>query len=217
MVVWARTGDREKLPGTRGISCFLVEGGAPGLKVGKAEDKMGLRGSNTVPLTFEGCRVPESALLGEINGGFKIAMMALDGGRIGISSQAIGIARAALEESIQYAKDRKQFDKAIAEFQGIQWKLADMQVELDAANLLAMRAAWLKEHKRPFSKEASMAKVWASEAANRIANKAVQIHGGYGYIREFAAERHLRDARVTTIYEGTSEVQRIVIARSVLA
>jgi alkylation response protein AidB-like acyl-CoA dehydrogenase len=217
MVVWARTGDREKLPGTRGISCFLVEGGTPGLKIGKAEDKMGLRGSNTVGLTFENCRVPATALLGEENGGFKIAMMALDGGRIGISCQAIGIARAALEESIRYAKDRKQFDKAIAEFQATQWKLADMQTELDAAHLLAMRAAWLKEQRRVFAREASMAKVFATEAANRIANKAVQIHGGYGYIREFAAERHLRDVRVTTIYEGTSEVQRIVIARTLLA
>jgi alkylation response protein AidB-like acyl-CoA dehydrogenase len=216
MVVWARTGDREKLPGTRGISCFLVEGGTPGLKVGKAEDKMGLRGSNTVSLTFDGCRIPESAMLGEPNGGFKIAMMALDGGRIGISCQALGIARAALEESVRYAKDRKQFDKPISEFQATQWKLADMQTELDAAHLLAMRAAWLKEQRRPFSREASMAKVFATESANRICNKAVQIHGGYGYIREFAAERHLRDVRVTTIYEGTSEVQRIVIARSVL-
>jgi alkylation response protein AidB-like acyl-CoA dehydrogenase len=217
MVVWARTGDRKDLPGTRGVSCFLVEGGTPGLKVGKAEDKMGLRGSNTVGLSFEGCRVPSTALLGELNGGFKIAMMALDGGRIGIASQAIGIARAALEESVAYAKDRKQFDKPIAEFQAIQWKLADMQVELDAAHLLAMRAAWLKENRRVFSREASMAKVFATEAANRIANRAVQIHGGYGYTREFAAERHLRDVRVTTIYEGTSEVQRIVIARSLLS
>jgi alkylation response protein AidB-like acyl-CoA dehydrogenase len=216
MVVWARTGDREKLAGTRGISCFLVEGGTPGLVIGKAEDKMGIRGSNTVSLTFDGCRVPASALLGEINGGFKIAMMALDGGRIGISSQAIGIARAALEESVAYAKERKQFDKPISEFQGTQWKLADMQVELDAAHLLAMRAAWLKENGRNFSREASIAKVFATEAAVRICNKAVQIHGGYGYIREFAAERHLRDVRVTTIYEGTSEIQRVVIARSVL-
>lgn len=216
MVVWARTGDREKLPGTRGISCFLVEGGTPGLKIGKAEDKLGIRGSNTVSLSFENCRVPASALFGEENGGFKIAMMALDGGRIGIASQALGIARAALDESAAYAKDRKQFDKPISEFQATQWKLADMQVEVDAANLLTLRAAWLKENKRPFSREASMAKLFATEAANRIANKAVQIHGGYGYTREFGAERHLRDARVTTIYEGTSEVQRIVIARSVL-
>ena len=217
MVVWARTGDREKLPGTRGISCFLVEGGTPGLIIGKAEDKMGIRGSNTVSLTFDNCRIPASALLGELHGGFKIAMMALDGGRIGISSQAIGIARAALEESVHYARDRKQFDKPISEFQATQWKLADMGTELDASHLLAMRAAWLKEQRRPFSREASMAKVFATEAANRICNKAVQIHGGYGYIREFAAERHLRDVRVTMIYEGTSEIQRIVIARSTLS
>jgi alkylation response protein AidB-like acyl-CoA dehydrogenase len=216
IVVWARTGDREALPGTRGISCFLVEGGTPGLLIGKAEDKMGIRGSNTVSLTFDGCRIPESALLGELNGGFKIAMMALDGGRIGISSQAIGIARAALEESVQYARDRKQFGKPISEFQATQWKLADMGTELDASYLLAMRAAWLKEHRRPFSREASMAKVFATEAANRICNKAVQIHGGYGYTREFAAERHLRDVRVTMIYEGTSEIQRVVIARSTI-
>ncbi len=216
MVVWARTGDREKLPGTRGISCFLVEGGTPGLTIGKAEDKMGIRGSNTVSLTFDGCRIPESALLGELNSGFRIAMMALDGGRIGISSQAVGIARAALEESVQYSRDRKQFDKPISEFQATQWKLADMVTELDAAHLLAMRAAWLKGQGRVFSREASMAKVFATECANRICNKAVQIHGGYGYIREFAAERHLRDVRVTMIYEGTSEVQRIVIARGTL-
>jgi alkylation response protein AidB-like acyl-CoA dehydrogenase len=216
IVVWARTGSQETHPGTRGISCFLVEKDTPGLKVGRAEDKMGIRGSNTVSLSFEACRIPKSALLGEINGGFRIAMMALDGGRIGISSQAIGIARAALDESVRYARDRKQFDKPISEFQAVQWKLANMKVELDAAHLLAMRAAWLKEQKKPFSREASMAKLFASEAANRIVNHAVQIHGGYGYIREFAAERHLRDARVTTIYEGTSEVQRIVIARSLL-
>jgi alkylation response protein AidB-like acyl-CoA dehydrogenase len=216
MVVWARTGARDELPGTRGISCFLVEGGTPGLLVGKAEDKMGIRGSNTVSLTFDGCRVPASALLGELNGGFKIAMMALDGGRIGISSQAIGIARAALEESVQYARDRRQFDRPIGDFQATQWKLADMATELSGAHLLALRAAWLKERGRPFSREASMAKVFATEAANRICNKAVQLHGGYGYTREFAAERHLRDVRVTTIYEGTSEVQRTVIARAAL-
>jgi alkylation response protein AidB-like acyl-CoA dehydrogenase len=210
MVVWARTGG----PGTKGISCFLVEGGTPGLRIGKAEDKMGLRGSNTVSLQFENCR---AELLGEENSGFRIAMMALDGGRIGISSQAIGIARAALEESVQYAKDRKAFGKPIAEFQAIQWKLADMRVELDAAHLLSMRAASMKERGVPFSKEASMSKVFSTEAAVRICNEAVQIHGGYGYIREFPAERHLRDVRVTTIYEGTSEVQRIVIARSLLS
>ena len=216
IVVWARTGDRATHPGTRGISCFLVEGGAPGLKVGRPEDKMGIRGSNTVGLELDGVRVPETALLGELNGGFKIAMMALDGGRIGISAQAIGIARAALDEAVQYAKDRKAFGRAIAEYQAMQWKLADSKVELDAAHLLCLRAAWLKEAGRTFSREASMAKLFASEAANRICNEAVQIHGGYGYTREFAAERHLRDVRVTTIYEGTSEVQRIVIARNVL-
>jgi alkylation response protein AidB-like acyl-CoA dehydrogenase len=178
---------------------------------------MGLRGSNTVPLVFDECRVPKSALLGENFGGFKIAMMALDGGRIGISSQAIGIARAALEESVAYAKDRQQFGKPIGDFQAIQWKLADMKTELDAAHLLSLRAAWLKEAGKPFSREASMAKLFASEAGNRICNHAVQIHGGYGYTREFAAERHLRDVRVTTIYEGTSEVQRLVIARSTLS
>jgi len=210
MVVWARTGG----PGTKGISCFLVEGGAPGLRVGKAEDKMGLRGSNTVSLQLENCR---GELLGEENSGFRIAMMALDGGRIGISSQAIGIARAALQESVQYAKDRKAFGKPISEFQAIQWKLADMRTELDASHLLCMRAASMKERGVPFSKEASMSKVFSTEAAVRICNEAVQIHGGYGYIREFPAERHLRDVRVTTIYEGTSEVQRIVIARSLLS
>ncbi len=212
MVVWARTG----AAGTKGISCFLVEGGTPGLRIGKAEDKMGIRGSNTVSLTFDQCRVPASALLGEENSGFRIAMMALDGGRIGISSQAIGIARAALAESVQYSKDRKAFDKPIAEFQAIQWKLADMLTELDAAHLLCMRAASMKERGVPFSREASMSKLFSTEAAIRICNEAVQIHGGYGYIREFPAERHLRDVRVTTIYEGTSEIQRIVIARSVL-
>jgi len=215
-VVWARTGSKETHPGTRGISCFLVEGGTPGLEIGKAEDKMGIRGSNTVALRFEGCRVPKSALLGEPNQGFRIAMMALDGGRIGISSQAIGIARAALEKSVEYAKDRKQFGKPIADFQAIQFKLADMKTELDAATLLCLRAATLKEKGVPFSREASMSKLFASEAAVRICNEAVQIHGGYGYIREFPVERYLRDVRVTTIYEGTSEVQRIVIARQTI-
>jgi alkylation response protein AidB-like acyl-CoA dehydrogenase len=217
LVVWARTGDREALPGTRGISCFLVEQGTPGLVIGRAEDKMGIRGSNTVALQFDGCRIPGSALLGELHGGFKIAMMALDGGRIGISAQAIGIARAALEESVRYAKDRKAFGQPIADFQAIQWKLADMRTEVDAANLLCMRAAWLKEHGKLFTREASTSKVFATEAAVRICNEAVQIHGGYGYIREFPAERHLRDVRVTMIYEGTSEVQRIVIARSLVS
>jgi len=211
-VVWARTGGA----GTKGISAFLVEKDTPGLKVGKHEDKLGLRASNTVPLTFEDCRVGDEALLGSENGGFKIAMMALDGGRIGIASQAIGIATAALEEATQYAKDRKQFGRPIGEFQGIQWMLADSKTELDAARLLTLRAAQLKESSRPFTREAAMAKLFASEAANRICNRCVQIHGGYGYVRDFPAERHLRDVRVTTIYEGTSEIQRTVIARASL-
>ncbi len=211
-VTWARTGG----PGTSGISCFLVPGGAPGLSVGKHEDKMGLRGSNTASLVYDGVRVDDDALLGELEGGFKIAMMALDGGRIGISAQAIGIATAALEESIAYAKDRRQFGHPIADFQAIQWMIADSKAELEAARLLCLRAATMKERGVPFSKEASMSKVYSTEAANRICNRAVQIHGGYGYTREFAAERHLRDVRVTTIYEGTSQVQRLVIARSAL-
>ncbi len=212
MVVWARTGG----PGTKGISCFLVEKGAKGLSIGREEDKLGLRASNTVPLTFDNLELPKSALLGELGGGFKIAMMALDGGRIGIGSQSVGIATAALDASVRYAKDRVQFGKPIADFQAIQWMLADSRTELDAASLLCWRAATLKEAGEPFSQEASMAKVFASEAANRICNRAVQVHGGYGYIREFPAERYLRDVRVTTIYEGTSQIQRVVIARELL-
>lgn len=209
-VVWARTGG----PGTRGLSAFLVEGGTPGLIPGKPEDKLGLRASNTVPLTFDDCVVPEDALLGSEGEGFRIAMMALDGGRIGIASQAIGIATAALERATEYAKQRKQFGRPIGEFQALQWTLADCRTELDAARLLALRAAWLKESKKPFSAEAAMAKLYASETANRVCQKALQLHGGYGYVREYGVERHLRDARVTTIYEGTSEVQRLVIARN---
>ena len=212
IVVWARTGG----PGTKGISCFLVPGGTPGMKAGKHEDKLGLRASNTVPLTFDDCKVPHGALFGGENEGFKIAMMALDGGRIGIASQAIGIATAALEEATEYARQRKQFGKSIGDFQAIQWMLADSKVELDASRLLTLRAARLKETGAPFSREAAMAKLFASEAANRICNRVVQIHGGYGYVRDFPAERHLRDVRVTTIYEGTSEVQRTVIARAAL-
>jgi alkylation response protein AidB-like acyl-CoA dehydrogenase len=213
-IVWARTAPPST--GVRGISCFLVEGGTRGLWVGRPEDKMGIRASNTVPLELDGARVPADALLGEQNGGFKIAMMALDGGRIGISSQAIGIARAALAESLLYAASRTTFGVPIARHQAIQWKLADMQTAIDAAHLLSMRAAWMKEHGRPFSREAAMAKVFASESAVRVCNEAIQIHGGYGYMRELSAERHLRDARVTMIYEGTSEIQRVVIGRSVV-
>ncbi|HNS96416.1 MAG TPA: acyl-CoA dehydrogenase [Polyangiaceae bacterium] len=215
-VVWARTADRQTAPGTRGISCFLVEPGTPGFSVGKHEEKMGLRGSTTVSLSFEDCRIPASALLGEENRGFRIAMMALDGGRLGIASQAIGIASAALEETVAYVKQRKQFDRPIADFQAIQWQLADSRTELDAARMLTFRAAWLKENKKPFSQEASMAKLFASETAVRVCNRCVQMHGGYGFTKDYAVERHLRDCRVTTIYEGTSEIQRTVISRSLL-
>lgn len=214
LLLWARTAPSGS--GVRGISCFVVEGGAKGLRTGRPEDKMGVRGSNTVPIELDGCRVPLDALLGPEGAGFKIAMSALDGGRIGISSQAIGIARAALAESVAYAKGRRAFDAPIATHQAIQWKLADMHAQIEAADLLVSRAAWLKDNGRSFTREAAMAKLLASEAAVRVCNEAVQIHGGYGYVRELPVERHLRDARVTTIYEGTSEIQRLVIARSVL-
>ena len=216
LVVWARTAPRETHAGARGISCFLVEKGTTGMKVGVAEKKMGLRGSNTVPIVFEDCFLPEWALLGELHEGFRVAMTALDGGRIGISAQAVGIASAALDEAARYAKDRRQFDRPIAEFQAIQWFLADSKTELDAARLLCLRAASMKLDSKPFTREAAIAKLFASEAANRICDRALQVHGGYGYVRDFAAERHLRDVRVTRIYEGTSEIQRTVIARSVL-
>lgn len=211
-IVWARTAPE----GNRGISAFVVESGTPGLIAGKPEDKMGLRASNTVALTFENLRVPATALLGKEGDGFRIAMSALDGGRIGIGAQSVGLGRAALEAATTYAKERNAFGQPIAAFQATQWKLADMATELDAAELLVLRAAALKEAGRPFTREASMAKLFASEAANRAVAHAVQIHGGYGFVKEFAVERYYRDARVTTIYEGTSEVQRLVIARKVL-
>ncbi|SES85386.1 acyl-CoA dehydrogenase family protein [Stigmatella erecta] len=209
MVVWARTSGT----GNKGLSAFIVEGGTKGLHVGKHEDKMGLRGSNTVGLTFEDCRIPADQLLGKEGEGFKLAMVALDGGRIGIASQACGVARAALEASVRYTKDRKAFNQPVSEFQGPRFMMADMKVQIAAAELLTFRAATLKEQGKPFTREASMAKLFASEMANRVCDKAVQLHGGYGYIDEFPVERYYRDARVQTIYEGTSEVQRMVIAR----
>jgi alkylation response protein AidB-like acyl-CoA dehydrogenase len=209
MVVWARTSGT----GNKGLSAFLVEGGTKGLHVGKHEDKMGLRGSNTVSLTFEDCRIPADQLLGREGEGFKLAMVALDGGRIGIASQACGVARAALEATVRYTKDRKAFNQPVSEFQGPRFMMADMQVQISAAELLTLRAAAMKEQGKPFTREASMAKLFASEMANRVCDKAVQLHGGYGYIDEFPVERYFRDARVQTIYEGTSEVQRMVIAR----
>jgi alkylation response protein AidB-like acyl-CoA dehydrogenase len=213
LIVWARTSPGE---GARGLSCFLVEGGATGLSTSKIEDKMGLRASHTASLLFENVRVAGTALLGKEGEGFKIAMMALDGGRIGIASQAIGIAEAAYDAMVAYAKDRTQFGKPIAEFQAIQWMIADSRAELDAATLLTLRAASLKEAGEPFSTQASMAKVFATEKAWKVCNRAVQVHGGYGYTREFPVERYLRDVRVSQIYEGTSEIQRLVIARAVL-
>ncbi|MBX5483583.1 MAG: acyl-CoA dehydrogenase family protein [Myxococcaceae bacterium] len=209
LVVWARTDPSVG----KGISCFIVEGGTKGLHVGRHEDKMGLRASNTVALTFEDCAIPAENLLGQEGDGFKLAMMALDGGRIGIASQACGVARAALEASLRYLKDRTAFGRPIGDFQALRWFIANMKTELTAAELLTLRAAWLKEQGRPFTREASMAKLYASEMAQRACDKAVQIHGGYGYIDEFPVERYLRDARVQTIYEGTSEIQRFVIAR----
>ncbi len=214
-VVWARS-ESGPTAGTRGITAFLVEAGTPGLSVGKHEEKMGLRASSTVPLLFEKCAVADSAVLGRPGQGFAIALWALDGGRIGIASQATGTIRAALRASVRYARERKAFGKPIAEHQAVAFMLADMRTAHDAARLLALRAAFLKEQARPFTREASMAKLFASEAAQRAVDRAVQIHGGYGYTSEFPVERYFRDARVQTIYEGTSEVQRLVIARDLL-
>ncbi|TRZ98662.1 MAG: acyl-CoA dehydrogenase [Deltaproteobacteria bacterium] len=198
----------------RKISAFLVEPGTPGFSVGKSEHKLGIKGSDTVSLAFEECRVPKSSMLGAPGEGLMIALSALDGGRVGIASQAIGIARSALSTATEYARDRRQFGQAIGEFQAIQWKLADAATELDAAQLLAYRAASLKEKGLRYTKEASMAKLFASEAGNRACHAALQVLGGYGYIRDYPMERHLRDIRVTTIYEGTSEIQRLVISRA---
>lgn len=213
-VVWAVT-DKDK-PKGRGISAFLVDAGTPGFTVGKDEEKMGQKGSSTNQLHFEDCRIPKTQLLGRLDDGFRIALMELDGGRIGIGSLALGVGSAAMDFATAYAKEREQFGQAIAEFQAIQWMIADAYMELDAARMLLLRAAWLKENGRPFSREASMAKLYASEAANRACYKAVQMLGGYGYTRDFPVERLARDVRITTLYEGTSEIQRLVIARELL-
>ncbi|HET7784599.1 MAG TPA: acyl-CoA dehydrogenase family protein [Myxococcales bacterium] len=212
IVVWARTGEK----GAKGISCFLVEGGTPGLSVGRHEDKMGLRASSTVSLAFEDLRVPDDAMMGSPGQGFSIALSALDGGRIGIAAQGVGIGTAALDAAVAYAKERHAFGQPIADYQAIRFALADVATELSAARLLTLRAAALKEAGKPFTREGSMAKVFATEKANKACDVSVQVHGGYGYISEFPAERHYRDARVTTIYEGTSEIQRMVIARDLL-
>jgi len=202
--------------GKKGISALIVETSTPGFIVSKTEEKMGLHGSDTAELVFQDCRVPKENLLGTKNAGFKIALATLDGGRIGIAAQAVGIAQAGLEAAIAYAKERQQFGKAIGEFQMIRWMIADMHVEIEAARLLMHRAAWLRQEGQPMTLQASQAKLYASEMCNRVAYKAVQIFGGYGYMKEFPVERYYRDARITTLYEGTSEIQRIVIARSLL-
>ena len=212
-IVFAKT-DPER--GTRGISAFVVEKDTPGFSVGEAEHKLGIRGSSTPPIYFSDCRVPKEALLGGEGEGFKIAMQTLDGGRIGISAQALGIAQAALDASVAYAKERVQFGKPIASLQAIQWMIADMATEVDAARLLVYRAASCVDNGRPYSTEGAMAKLFASEVATRVAGKAIQIHGGYGYTESYPVERNYRDAKITEIYEGTSEVQRMVIARNAL-
>jgi butyryl-CoA dehydrogenase len=200
----------------RGISAFVVEKGTQGFSVGKEEKKMGLRASDTVELIFEDCRVPAENLLGREGDGFMIAMTSLDGGRIGISSQSLGVAQACLDAAVGYAKERVQFGKAIANFQGLRWMIADMATQIEAARLLTFNAASMRDRGENYSAAASMAKVFASEMANRTAYQALQIHGGYGYIQEYPVERYYRDARVFTLYEGTSEIQRTVIAKHVI-
>jgi alkylation response protein AidB-like acyl-CoA dehydrogenase len=214
-VVLART--NPDVAKQKGITAFIVEHGTKGFSASKHLEKLGCRSSDTVELTLEDVVVPDEQRLGEVDHGFTDTMKILDRGRISIAAMAVGLGFGALEMAISYAKDRKQFGKPIAEFQAIQWMLADMKTELDAAQLLTYRAAWLADQGRPFTKEASMAKLFASEAASRACNKALQIHGGYGYTREFHVERHLRDAKICEIGEGTSEVQRLVIAKHILA
>ncbi len=213
VLVMAAT-DRSK--GPKGISTFLVDKGLPGFSVAKKEKKLGIRSSDTVSLSFEDCRVPAANRIGEEGEGFRFAMKTLDGGRIGIAAQALGIAQACLDASIRYAKERKAFDRPIADLQAIQFKIADMATNISAARMLTLRAAALKDGGEPFGPEAAMAKLYASKVAVEAALEAIQIHGGYGYVREYLVERYLRDAKVTEIYEGTSEIQRIVIARSLL-
>ena len=202
--------------GHRGISAFAVETDTPGWAVTRVEDKMGIHGAQSAQLSFSDMRVPRDNLLLKEGDGFKVAMKTLDGGRIGIASQALGIARASLEASLKYANERLTFGKPIAQYQAIQWKLADMAVEIDAARLLTHRAATLKDRGESCTKESAMAKLFAAETAMKSATEAVQIHGGYGYTTEFKVERYFRDAKITEIYEGTSEIQRLVIASSVL-
>jgi butyryl-CoA dehydrogenase len=212
-IVFAKT-DPER--GTRGMSAFVVEKDTPGFSVGEAEHKLGIRGSSTPPIYFADCRIPREALLGAEGDGFKIAMQTLDGGRIGVSAQALGIAQAALDAAVAYANERVQFGKPIATLQAIQWMIADMATAVDAARLLVYRAASCVDNGRAYSTEGAMAKLFASETATRVADRAIQIHGGYGFTESYPVERNYRDAKITELYEGTSEVQRMVISRSVL-
>ncbi len=209
----ARTGQEK---GTKGLSAFIIEKGMPGFKIGTREDKLGLRASNTVELVFEDCEVPVKNMLGNPGEGFKVAMLALDSGRIGIASQATGIARACLDEAVAYTKQRRQFGKTINSFEAIRFMIADAATRIEAAFWMTLAAADRKDRGLKFTKEASMAKLFASETANSAAYMALQVHGGYGYIKDYKVERLFRDARATTIYEGTSEIQRIVIAREVI-
>ncbi len=206
----------DKSKGSHGVSTFMVEKSTPGLTVAKKEKKLGIRSSDTVSLAFQDCRVPASNRIGEEGFGFKFAMKSLDGGRIGIASQALGIAQASLEASMAYSKQRKAFDHPLSDFQAIQFKIADMATEIDASRLVVFKAASLKDAGKPFGYEAAMAKLLASRVAVKSALEAIQIHGGYGYIKEYNVERYLRDAKITEIYEGTSEIQRVVISRALL-
>lgn len=213
-VVWAVT-DPER-PKGKGVSCLLVEAGTPGLVIGKAEEKMGQHGSATNVVHFDGCRVPASALMGRENDGFRVAVGELAGGRIGVAALSLGIARAAMDAARSYVLERSQFGQRIADFQGVQWMIADRETELEAARLLMLSAAARKDRGEAFAKEASMAKLFASETAHRCTDTALQLHGGAGYCRDYPVERYARDARITRIYEGTSEIQRLIIAREIL-
>jgi alkylation response protein AidB-like acyl-CoA dehydrogenase len=212
-IIFAMT---DKAKGNKGISAFLVEKGTPGFSVGKVEEKLGICGSSTTQLVLEDVRLTAENLLGKENEGFKVAMQTLDGGRIGIAAQANGIAKAAIEAAVKYGVERKAFNTRVVDFQGIQWYIADMAMRLEAAQLLTLRAAYLKDSHGKYSKEAAMAKCFASDAANWIATTALQIYGGYGYVKEYPAERYFRDARITQIYEGTNEIQRLVVAANVI-
>ncbi len=212
-IVFAMT---DKSKGTKGISAFIVEKGFPGFSIGKKEEKLGIRASSTTELIFENCVVPKENLIGREGKGFGIAMKTLDGGRIGIAAQALGIAEGALDEAIKYMKERKQFGRPIAAFQGLQWMVAEMSTKIEAARFLVYKAAWLKENKQPYSIDAARAKLYAAEVAMDVTTKAVQLFGGYGYTKEYPVERMMRDAKITEIYEGTSEVQKMVISGSLL-